>query len=211
MTTKKTPRKRKAAKPAKPQPGPATKFTAELADEICRRMANGDSLRSICRDDHMPAESTVRGWAVDDQEGFAERYERARGMHADALFDDALEIADDATGDLVEGKDGKKVLDHEHVQRSKLRVDTRKWAAARLAAKYGAKDQPIKFDLPDIESSDDLVKAMAAVLMAVSVGKITLADGQALGGLIDVHRRTIETADIESRVKLLEDRMESPK
>ncbi len=135
MTTKKTPRKRKTAKPAKRKPGPATTFTAALADEICRRMANGESLRSICRGDHVPPESTVRGWAVDDHEGFAERYARARDMHADALFDEALEIADDVAGDWVEDKDGKKVLDHEHVQRSRLRVDTRKWAAGKLAPK----------------------------------------------------------------------------
>ncbi len=212
MTTKKTSRKPKTTKPAKRGAGAPTKFVTELAAEACRRMADGEGLRNICRDDHMPPESTVRGWAVDDREGFAERYARARGMHADALFDEALEIADEVSGDWSVDKDGKPVFDHEHVQRSRLRVDTRKWAAGKLSPKrYDAKDQPIKFDLPDIESSDDLVKAMAAVLVAVSVGKITVADGQALGGLIDVHRRTIETADIERRVKMLEDRLEDPK
>ncbi len=40
----------------------------------------------------------------------------------------------------MEDKDGKKALDHEHVQRSRLRVDTRKWAAGKLAPKrYGDK------------------------------------------------------------------------
>ena len=58
-------------------------------------------------------------------------------MQADTLFDEALEIADDASGDCTV-RDGKKVLDHEHVQRSRLRVDTRKWAAGKLAPKkYG--------------------------------------------------------------------------
>ncbi len=61
-------------------------------------------------------------------------------MQADALFDEALEIADDASGDWTADKDGKKTLDHEHVQRSRLRVDTRKWAAGKLAPKrYGDK------------------------------------------------------------------------
>ena len=210
--TKKNPRKPKATKPTRGRPGAPTKFTADLADEVCRRMADSESLRSICRDDHMPSASTVRGWAVDDVEGFAERYARARGMHADALFDEALAIADNVTDDWTEDKDGKKVFDHQHVQRSRLRVDTRKWAAGKLAPKrYDTTDRPITFDLPDIESSDDLTKAMAAVLVAVSVGKITVADGQALGGLIDVHRRTIETADIEHRVKILEERYEAEK
>jgi hypothetical protein len=63
-------------------------------------------------------------------------------MQADALFDEALEIADDAAGDWSTDKDGKRVLDHEHVQRSRLRVDTRKWAAGKMAPKrYGDKMQ----------------------------------------------------------------------
>ena len=59
-------------------------------------------------------------------------------MQADALFDEALEIADEASGDWTTDKNGKLALDHEHVQRSRLRVDTRKWTAAKLAPKrYG--------------------------------------------------------------------------
>ncbi len=107
MTTKKTRRKSKTAKPAKRTPGAPTKFTAALTDEVCRRMADGESLRSICRGDHMPPESTVRGWAVDDQKGFAERYARARGMHADALFDEALEIADDVLAPRFNGPNSR--------------------------------------------------------------------------------------------------------
>jgi hypothetical protein len=65
-------------------------------------------------------------------------------MQADALFDEALEIADDASGDWTADKDGKKTLDHEHVQLSRLRVDTRKWAAGKLAPKrYGDKMQHV--------------------------------------------------------------------
>ncbi len=61
-------------------------------------------------------------------------------MQADALFDEALEIADDVSGDWSTDKDGKKVLDHENIQRSRLRVDTRKWAAGKMAPKrYGDK------------------------------------------------------------------------
>ncbi len=105
-------------------------------------MAAGESLRQICTDEHMPSEAAVRGWAVDNVDGFAARYARARDMHADALFDEALEIADDVSGDWTKDKDDKPVFDHEHVQRSRLRVDTRKWAAGKLAPKvYGDKMQ----------------------------------------------------------------------
>ena len=61
-------------------------------------------------------------------------------MQADALFDEALEIADAVSDDWITTEDGRKILDHEHVQRSKLRVETRKWAAGKLAPKrYGDK------------------------------------------------------------------------
>ncbi len=73
---------------------------------------------------------------------FLEQYTRAREMQADTLFDEALEIADETSDDWITTEDGKKVLDHEHVQRSRLRVDTRKWAAGKLAPKrYGDKIQ----------------------------------------------------------------------
>ncbi len=115
--------------------GRPTLYTEALVHEVCERMAAGESLRQICTDEHMPSDAAVRGWAIDDVDGFAARYARAREAYADAIFDEAIEIADDSSGDWTEDKDGKKVVDHENVQRSRLRVDTRKWAAAKLAPK----------------------------------------------------------------------------
>ncbi len=91
----------------------------------------------------MPDKATVLRWLADKKKAdFRERYVYAREMQADALFDQALEIADDASGDWTEDKDGKKVVDHENIQRSRLRVDTRKWAAGKMAPKrYGDKLQ----------------------------------------------------------------------
>ena len=63
---------------------------------------------------------------------------RAREEPADKLFREIIEIADNASGDYVTTSDGKRIVDHENIQRSRLRVDARKWAAARLAPKkYG--------------------------------------------------------------------------
>jgi Bacteriophage Sf6, terminase small subunit-like len=47
-----------------------TNYTREIAETICTRMSEGESLRAICRDPGMPSEGTVRGWAVRDVEGF---------------------------------------------------------------------------------------------------------------------------------------------
>ena len=61
-----------------------------------------------------------------------------REEQADRFFREIIEIADDASGDFITTSDGKRVVDHENIQRSRLRVDARKWAAARLAPKkYG--------------------------------------------------------------------------
>ena len=134
MTKKKpAPKKRKTGRPSL--------YTEALAAEICRRLAEGETLRSVCRDKAMPDKATILRWLADKKKAdFREQYVYAREMQADALFDEALEIADDVSGDWSTDKDGKKVLDHENIQRSRLRVDTRKWAAGKMAPKkYGDK------------------------------------------------------------------------
>ncbi len=136
MATKKpAPKKRKAGRPSK--------FTEALAARLCERLAEGNSLRSICRDDAMPAISTVMGWLFDgNHDEFSEQYARAREAQAEVRADEIIEIADDAAGDLTTDKDGKEIVSHEHIQRSRLRVDTRKWVASKLLPKrYGDKLQ----------------------------------------------------------------------
>ncbi len=128
---------------AKRKPGRPTRYTEAIAVKICRRLAEGESLRKICKNTSMPAISTVMGWLFDGKHAdFSEQYARARDLQADTLFDEALEIADEGSKDWTTTEDGKKILDQEHVQRSRLRVDTRKWAAGKLAPKrYGDKLQ----------------------------------------------------------------------
>lgn len=92
----------------------------------------------------MPHEATVRGWALSDREGFKQRYSDAREIGYHSMFDEMLEIADDGTNDWIErqgeGKGGTYELNGEHIQRSRLRVDTRKWALAKALPKiYGDK------------------------------------------------------------------------
>ena len=126
--------------------GGQTVYTQEAADEICRRLSEGETLRQICRSDHMPAESTVRNWVSDDREGFAAHYARAREAGYQRMADELIEIADDGTNDWMEreNSDGSSVtvVDHEHIQRSRLRVETRKWLLAKALPKiYGDKIQ----------------------------------------------------------------------
>jgi hypothetical protein len=125
--------------------GRPTDYTAEIAAAICARLAAGESLRAICRDEVMPGDATVRGWVLDDREGFAAQYTRAREMQAHTLADEVLEIGDDARNDWMVRNGAGAVgyeLNGEHVQRSRLRSDNRKWYLSKVLPKvYGDKLQ----------------------------------------------------------------------
>lgn len=120
-------------------------YSDEIADKICDALADARSLRSICCDPDMPSQSTVFRWLADERyTSFRERYARAREAQADAIFDEILDIADDGSNDWMERRreDGSvdEVFNHEHVQRSKLRIEARRWMAGKLRPKvYGEK------------------------------------------------------------------------
>jgi len=102
-------------------------------------------MRTVCAQDGMPACSTVFKWLREIDE-FSEQYARAKEEAADAMVEEMLDIADDGLNDYVEREraDGSKydAFDSEHVQRSRLRIDTRKWIASKLKSKkYGEKIQ----------------------------------------------------------------------
>ena len=116
-------------------------YTSAIADEICERLPE-ETLQAICRDDHIPAIGTVLGWVTDDREGFAERYARARSLQIERMSHEIIAIADDSSQDVIERTDEKgnvyELKDQDHINRSRLRVDTRKWLLARLLPKkYG--------------------------------------------------------------------------
>jgi hypothetical protein len=98
-------------------------YTPELADLICTRISEGESLRSICKDPGMPTEGTVRGWALRNHDGFEVKYRQARLLQLDAWADAIVDIADDPSRDPRDRQ---------------VRVDTRKWLMSKIAPKrYG--------------------------------------------------------------------------
>jgi len=123
--------------------GRHTKYCAELAEKICALLMEGYSLRKICARYGMPDKSTVCRWLAHEPT-FRDQYARAREIQAELLADEILDIADDGTNDYVEREtaDGNTriLVDHDHINRSRLRVDARKWVAEKLLPKkYGAK------------------------------------------------------------------------
>jgi hypothetical protein len=125
-------RAREAAEKKRPAPTP------DVLAVLCDRIASGMSLTRVCQSTDMPAKSVVYRQMRNDP-AFLEQYQIAQEQRTDALFEDALEIADDGSSDFIETKWGPK-LDVEHVNRSKLRVETRLKMASKLnPKKYGEK------------------------------------------------------------------------
>jgi len=115
-------------------------YSENLASKICEMIADGKSLRSICQDDDMPAQSTVFKW-LGDNSSFSEQYAHAREAQADALFDEILHISNTPViGEKVkvdaEGKE--EVTRGDMIEHRRLQIDARKWMAGKLRPKkYG--------------------------------------------------------------------------
>lgn len=156
MTTPRKPRKpvvKKEGTPRAPRKsrkipgavmGRPSIYSEELAARLCSELASGKSLRAVCKADDMPAVTTVFLW-LQSKSDFLKQYEKAKAESADFLVEEMLDIADDGRNDWMEtfdneGNSAGWKLNGEHVQRSRLRVDVRKWAASKLKPKkYGEK------------------------------------------------------------------------
>jgi hypothetical protein len=118
----------------------AVPYSEEVTDEICRRIAEGESLRRICSEEDMPKRRTVFDW-LDAYEEFRTKYARAREWQAETHVDEMQDIADDARNDWMEVNDPDNPgfrLNGEHIQRSKVRLEQRRWYAEKLLPKkYG--------------------------------------------------------------------------
>ena len=105
--------------------GRPTKYSAQCAGEICKRLAQGLSLSKVCLDSGLPSRDTVYKWLTEHAD-FSDNYTRARELYADRVFDELLDICDDED------------LKPQDVQKAKLQIDTRKWMLARMSPrKYG--------------------------------------------------------------------------
>ena len=137
--------KPKVVVPKKPH-GRPSKFTEEIASEIVSRIATGEPLRQIARDDHMPHWTEIYDWMERDKQ-FSLRIAHARERGEEAIAQECMEIADNAKNDWMEkqGKDGADLyqLNGEHIQRSKLRIETR----LKLLAKWNPRKWGEKLDM----------------------------------------------------------------
>lgn len=104
--------------------GRTSDFTLEISDVICERLAGGESLVQICKDEEMPGLRTVMRWAAENAE-FGTEYMRAREAQAEVMDDKIMAAAVAASTDP---------------QAARVQIDAYKWRAAKLAPKkYGDK------------------------------------------------------------------------
>jgi hypothetical protein len=109
--------------PNAPKMGRPSLYSPQLIDEICERIALGETLRSICLDNHMPARIQILRW-LKKYPDFRSQYAQARLDQADTFAEEIIDIGRTA-GDAQLGR---------------LQMDALKWASSKIAPKkYGDK------------------------------------------------------------------------
>ncbi len=156
--------------------GRPTIYNAKLASDLCKRLAVGESLVEICREDKMPGYSTVMEWLAksyqsdDPRNDFPEMYARAREAQAETYADQMVVLADDDSRDVLYDLDGHPVsANNVRIQRNKLQVDTRKWIVSKLLRRYSDRVAPEideKADPIEVEVLDprELARQVALIL-----------------------------------------------
>lgn len=183
-TNKNTEGQKKAEEP-NGEKGRPTLYTEELADRICDLIAtNTCSLQRMCKEhDWMPAFRTIFKWLHEkDKEHFMHKYAHAKKMQADLMVEELTDISDNGQTDYYVDEKGNFKVDHENIQRSKLRVDTRKWIASKiLPKKFGERlDLTTGGEKLNSEQQFDLTKLSDGALAELEAARIISNKGGAL-------------------------------
>lgn len=126
--------------------GRPSSYDPVVAEQICELLSEGIPLREICRMEGMPAWRNIYFWMSRDED-LSAHIARAREMGYDSIAEECLDIADNSTNDYMDrefrnahGKiEVERVVDSEHIQRSKLRIETRLKLLAKWSNKYSEK------------------------------------------------------------------------
>ncbi|MCC8954100.1 hypothetical protein H8B02_11700 [Bradyrhizobium sp. Pear77] len=119
--------------------GRPSTFTGEIFEAICERLADGQTLKQICRDPEMPDRYTVLRWIKND-DGRRRLYDQARRDGTDSLADDLIDIAWDTSNDSVVNERGTVVCNHEWIARSRVKTENIRFLIMKLnPRRYGDK------------------------------------------------------------------------
>ena len=123
--------------------GRPTKYCPEIVDRICLLVATHTcGLKKLCiMYPEIPDDTTIQDWRYLYTD-FSLRYAQSKMKQAELLAEEVLDICDYDAQDTTIDSHGNEVCNVEYIARSRLRVDTRKWIATKLAPKiYGERQQ----------------------------------------------------------------------
>ncbi|PWY56057.1 hypothetical protein DGG96_08970 [Legionella qingyii] len=189
--------------------GRPTIYNQELVNLICERVATHEvGLKQLCSMyDDMPDKTTINKWRYKYPE-FYTQYAQAKISQIETLVDEIIDIADDSTQDEIINEQGVRVCNGEFIARSRLRIDTRKWLAAKLIPRlYGNKDDAfISLKFPDeVKDANILLPMSAEVFRALGNQEITSGEAKILIGMLKDYSSSIAIIDLNERMsKLLE-------
>lgn len=118
-----------------------TTYSEEVVSTIFARIAQGESVVSICSDPGMPAQSAFYKW-MDSKPELVERYTCARKSQANTIFDKMLNVAENTEIGITKKikPEGEEITEGDMLGHRKLKIDTYKWILSKLEPKkYGEK------------------------------------------------------------------------
>jgi hypothetical protein len=117
-----------------------TSIINDLCDLICEGKSTREAIQVLKQDIPKITRKVLFDW-INKDKSKSNQYARAMEYRADVVFDEIIQIADNSEGDTYTDEEtGKTKVDHENINRSRLRVDARKWAISKmLPKKYGDK------------------------------------------------------------------------
>lgn len=163
--------------------GRSSLYSQEIADEICSRIALGESLRKICEDEHLPSYTTVMNW-LKEHSTFLESYARAREDQADTIYAEIMEV--------------EERLESGEIEPNTARVlgDLKRWRAARMKPRvYGDSRQ---IEISDKDKYDHLTDKQLADLvngLLTKIGIKALPDPDVIEG--EIEENTCESVKSE--------------
>jgi hypothetical protein len=128
----------------------------QIVDKVCDIIRNGNSLRKACKELKINCDQFYKYIDNDETGQRKEQYTRATDERVEVMADEILEISDDSSRDTISTEKGD-IPDNEWINRSRLRVDARKWLMSKMRpSKYG--------DKLDITSKDEKIQQSVIVL-----------------------------------------------
>jgi hypothetical protein len=131
--------------------GAPTIKTPAILEAILAGISLGKSARTMCIEVGI-SQRVLWNWLANDQE-LMRNYLRAKELCVDAYAEEIIEISDDGTRDTYLDEKGREVVNRDVIARAQLRIDARKWYAARLAPKKYGDKLPVTHEVGDAKKT----------------------------------------------------------